>query len=387
MQDDLRIVLQPSDALQVDMQEQETMQLRLGNAVIPTGTTNYNELGNKPKINSITLQGNKSLADLGIQAALTFDDSPTEDSANPVKSGGVYTALDSKVNKSGDTMTGNLTLTNTGRYEVKSSNIDITSTPSSAQRQDVVAGTDTNGSVINFYRSLQETDGSVGMEFNARRTIGNNTKFNGITFRISPSGTRSVVVSEAEPWREAIGAVNIAGDTMTGALRATGVTIYAVDYPMLVFASSTSDTQAFGAVWEDIANRRLVLRQRNANTYVEDYKLPENTVSGAHASYELLTTKNPVTAFKDMSISITSLASGAWTQQSITQFTTPTGYVRTGISVVGGSTTDIRSYLYVLTNANANWVLLYNASGSAMSGTAQLRAHYILQSQSKEFTQ
>lgn len=32
------------------------------------GTTNYNQLSNKPQINSTTLTGNKSLDDLGIQA-------------------------------------------------------------------------------------------------------------------------------------------------------------------------------------------------------------------------------------------------------------------------------------------------------------------------------
>ena len=62
------------------------------------GTTNYNALSNKPQINSITLQGNETAADLGLQAALTFDDTPTAGSNNPVKSGGVKTALDAKQN-------------------------------------------------------------------------------------------------------------------------------------------------------------------------------------------------------------------------------------------------------------------------------------------------
>ena len=125
--------------------------------------------------------------------------------------------------------------------------------------------------------------------------------------------------------------------------------------------------------------------QRNTNGYVEYYLFPTNSAT-ANKSYNILTTKEPVTAFKDMTYSI-SLASGEWTQQSVTQFTTPTGYVRTGISVVGGSTTSIRSYVYALANANANWILLYNASGSAVSGTITLRAEYILQAHSKEFTQ
>ena len=33
------------------------------------GTTNYNSLTNKPKVNNVTLQGNKTLSDLGIQPA------------------------------------------------------------------------------------------------------------------------------------------------------------------------------------------------------------------------------------------------------------------------------------------------------------------------------
>jgi hypothetical protein len=61
-----------------------------------TGTDNYNELNNKPSINGTVLSGNKSLDNLGIQAKLTFDSAPTEDSENPVESGGVYGALAGK---------------------------------------------------------------------------------------------------------------------------------------------------------------------------------------------------------------------------------------------------------------------------------------------------
>lgn len=88
------------------------------------GTSNYNDLSNKPQIAGTTLSGNKSLADLGIasattvsgildgasidsfadvetalagkQGTLTFDNTPTENSTNPVKSGGIYSALAGK---------------------------------------------------------------------------------------------------------------------------------------------------------------------------------------------------------------------------------------------------------------------------------------------------
>lgn len=38
------------------------------------GTSNYNDLSNKPRINNIELRGNKSLADLGIKQEYTADD-------------------------------------------------------------------------------------------------------------------------------------------------------------------------------------------------------------------------------------------------------------------------------------------------------------------------
>lgn len=88
------------------------------------GTNNYNQLKNKPEINGHVLEGNKTLAELGLtvdttlngasnnpvansavvggleakQNTLTFDTTPTEDSTNPVTSGGVYNGLSAKQN-------------------------------------------------------------------------------------------------------------------------------------------------------------------------------------------------------------------------------------------------------------------------------------------------
>lgn len=63
------------------------------------GSDSYPALSNKPKINGVTLIGNKSSAELGLQPTLTFDDEPTENSNRPVKSGGIYSALSEKVDK------------------------------------------------------------------------------------------------------------------------------------------------------------------------------------------------------------------------------------------------------------------------------------------------
>ena len=47
-----------------------------------SGTDNYNDLDNKPKINNVTLSGSKSLDDLGIDASISYDDSETYSSGS-----------------------------------------------------------------------------------------------------------------------------------------------------------------------------------------------------------------------------------------------------------------------------------------------------------------
>jgi hypothetical protein len=64
---------------------------------IPEGATSYSPLTDKPAIDNHTLMpGNNTSSDLGLQTKLTFDSAPTENSTNPVTSGGVYTALSGK---------------------------------------------------------------------------------------------------------------------------------------------------------------------------------------------------------------------------------------------------------------------------------------------------
>lgn len=179
--DELRIVLNADEQLRVNMQETTPLSLRLQNLEIHTVTNNYEDLDNKPSINSVELVGNKTTSDLGLQSELSFDNTPTADSTNPVTSGGVKTAVDAKVSKT--------------------------------------------------------------------------------------------------------------GDTMTGTLLAPTMKVYDASYPMFVLQSSASDASALGAVYEDLANRQLVLRQRSTAGYVEDYSLPVNTATSANGYYQIVTGK------------------------------------------------------------------------------------------------
>ena len=59
MDDELDIVLE---------NEEEELDLNLENDVVSAGTSDYEELKNKPKINEVELKGNKGFEDLGLSA-------------------------------------------------------------------------------------------------------------------------------------------------------------------------------------------------------------------------------------------------------------------------------------------------------------------------------
>lgn len=55
------------------------------------GTTNYNNLTNKPKINGVTLEGNKSSADLNIQSQTIQTDHGTADTTFTLPANEIHT--------------------------------------------------------------------------------------------------------------------------------------------------------------------------------------------------------------------------------------------------------------------------------------------------------
>lgn len=102
----IRLKVQEPQTVRIRPGETDTVRLGLSEQVIYQGTSDYDELENRPQINGVTLTGNKSDADLGVQSELTFDNAPTANSSNPVKSSGIYNALADKA----DTATVNAAL-------------------------------------------------------------------------------------------------------------------------------------------------------------------------------------------------------------------------------------------------------------------------------------
>lgn len=97
----------------------------------PSGTTDYNDLENKPSINGIPLEGDKSLEDLGIKGTASYNDledkptlngiplegdmSPEDLGINGVSS---YSQLDGKPAVNGVTLEGELTFEDLGLVEM-----------------------------------------------------------------------------------------------------------------------------------------------------------------------------------------------------------------------------------------------------------------------------
>lgn len=116
-----------------------------------SGTDNYNDLLNLPKINGETLAGNKTAENLGLQDALTFDSTPTEDSTNPVESGGVYSELAKKQDN----------LTFDGTYDASTNKAATESTVTNAINELDVSATSFDADET--ISSISETDGKVSV--------------------------------------------------------------------------------------------------------------------------------------------------------------------------------------------------------------------------------
>lgn len=118
------------------------------------GVSSYTALTNKPRINNVELNGNKTSADLGLQTTLTFDDEPTAGSNRPVRSKGIATALAGKV----DVVAGKGLSTN-----------DYTNADKSAlaNKVDKVAG---KGLSENDYTTVEKTK-LAGIEANAQVNV------------------------------------------------------------------------------------------------------------------------------------------------------------------------------------------------------------------------
>ena len=211
----------------------------------------------------------------------TFDAVPTNNSKNPVTSDGVYDALETKLSLTGGTMT--------GKVYSRLQSVEIGGT--SDITEDTYQITDKNNVRYGLIRTQENANGSTELSFIHVPKIGTTNVWHSITLGVNSDKTKYVTVSDQDAWCTGIGAVNKAGDTMTGTLNSTHFRVYDASYPMVAFISSASDASALGAIFEDLALRRMALRQRSSAGYTEDYFLPSNEATSANAQYNIMTSK------------------------------------------------------------------------------------------------
>lgn len=130
------------------------------------------------------------------------------------------------VSKSGDTMTGNLTLDGTSSASRSVMMVDKRITVGE-HPSDIVYGAalrlrDSNSTEMGIVQNIYTADGKVALHLGSRQKVGSSLYQNNITLYTAEDGTRTVNVTVPSAWRNAIDAVCKTGDTMTGNLGIDG---------------------------------------------------------------------------------------------------------------------------------------------------------------------
>ena len=110
------------------------------------------------------------------------------------------------VNVTGDTMTGNLRL--------KTSTLSSSAAPASNTNFNSIELLDSNSAMTGGVWSRYLTNGNLGMEVVAHRTIGSTNYWNGVQMYINPSATAVVTFNYPAAWRTGLG-INWPGNTTT----------------------------------------------------------------------------------------------------------------------------------------------------------------------------
>jgi len=130
------------------------------------------------------------------------------------------TTANGKVSKSGDTMTDNLTIAAATEPLVITKNTSATLGNIPAQKKYFggIGMKDSANVTSGWVESSYDVNGDSIMKINTRNVVGGAGVDNVLDIVVKSDGTRVIRPSHPAAWRAGIGAVNIAGDTMTGDL-------------------------------------------------------------------------------------------------------------------------------------------------------------------------
>ena len=121
----------------------------------------------------------------------------------------IQSALDGKVSKPGDTMSGGLIVENdstasgTGFTRKRKTN-SLTNLPSSTHYSYGLTFWDASETVLGFLRSALGTSGAVNVYLTARNVISGTAQTNGLLLQIDANGNNTVTLSAPDAWRKAL---------------------------------------------------------------------------------------------------------------------------------------------------------------------------------------
>ena len=109
-----------------------------------------------------------------------------------------------KVNRSGDTMTGDLTLSNSKITQIDQ-DFNLTSRPSSDQIELFAILRDVSSRYFAQFRGFHLTNGESGINLGAIREVSGSVYYNGVTFYIGDDGSPRISLDYSAAWRKALG--------------------------------------------------------------------------------------------------------------------------------------------------------------------------------------
>lgn len=161
-----------------------------------------------------------------------------------------------KVSKTGDTMTGTLFQNGTS--------LDTSVTPSANAYYVALRTRDKNNKTMGGVTAWIDSTDAIGTTFEGARVVNGEGKYNSLRLLVDASGNCKVIVSGTNApaaWRSAINAVNKAGDTMTGALtikhNQTNFPGYKLQHDGIQIGTRPSESKYASYVISDKAGERI----------------------------------------------------------------------------------------------------------------------------------
>lgn len=215
-----------------------------GNITVESGTSDYSDLTNKPQINDVTLSGNKSLSDLGIQPAGSYLTNETDPVFNASASAGITSSDITNWNNKSDF---------SGNYN------DLSNKPTIPDVSSFITNTDyatsSTGGVVKVSNGDYGMVMDEGVLKGAVRTV---SQYNDMSSKgMICKGTLENVLTDKDYQEELVSGTNIKTINNTSILGSGnidiegGVTSPLADKNIVVFGDSLTDPQSGGTSWTE----------------------------------------------------------------------------------------------------------------------------------------